>query len=164
MGVQTSPAETVPVRAASAACRAHLNQSSREAAEAWLKPCLDLTAGDAVQRLGLASDKWSWSDEPPAVRASRATYWSAEKKRWLTLYIAEGEPLYRQFNERGDWDYAAFLACRVGGIQYHSGDVLARSRGRLFRGSFATHRTNDAACVTLGSALGRSSSYLWSLL
>ena len=33
------------------------------------------------------------------------------------------EPLFRKFDENRRWDYAAFLRCRIGGIQYKSGDV-----------------------------------------
>ena len=38
-------------------------------------------------------------------------------------YRAEGEPLFRQYNDRNEWDYKLFLGCRVGGIQYDVGDI-----------------------------------------
>jgi hypothetical protein len=95
--------------------------ASREAAETLLKPCLGRTVRDVVQMLDLGGAKQSWVDEPPGVLRGSA-YYTADEQR-VVLYIAEGEPLFRQFNEFCKWDYAAFLGCRVGGIQYWSGEI-----------------------------------------
>jgi hypothetical protein len=86
-----------------------------------LNECLGLTVSEVVQHLGLQDAERRWVDEPPLILRG-ASYYPA-KGREVTLYIAEGEPLFRNFNENRDWDYSAFLRSRIGGIQYESGDV-----------------------------------------
>ncbi|WP_157469207.1 hypothetical protein [Gemmata sp. SH-PL17] len=90
-----------------------------EVTEAVLEGCLGQKVGDVVQRLGLAECRWGWADEPPCVLRG-AFYRPADSVR-VALYVATDETLFRQFNVRRDWDYDAFLKCRVGGIQYRSG-------------------------------------------
>jgi hypothetical protein len=85
---------------------------------AQLDDCLFLPAGEVVKRLQLNGTKWYWIDEPPGIL--RGVVYSLPGDRSISLYIAEGEPLYRQFSETRKWDYDAFLKCRVGGIQFQS--------------------------------------------
>jgi hypothetical protein len=96
--------------------------ASREATEALLKPCIGKPAREVVQLLGLADAKRYWVDEPPGILRGVSYY--PNEKRSIKLYIAEGEPLFRQFNDQFEWDYDAFLTCRIGGIQYESGGVV----------------------------------------
>jgi hypothetical protein len=86
-----------------------------------LHECLGLPAGEVVQRLRLGEAEWFWSEEPPFILRG-VSYFPADGQR-VTLYIAEGEPLFRQFSEHGEWDYETFQRCRVGGIQYKAGDT-----------------------------------------
>jgi hypothetical protein len=95
--------------------------ATREAIEATLKPCLGRTVREVVQLLDLGEAKPRWTQEPPGTLRG-ASYFTADE-RSITLYIAEGEPLFRQFNDFFEWDYEAFLRCRVGGIQYSVGEV-----------------------------------------
>lgn len=95
--------------------------ATREAAEARLTPCLGLTAREVVQRLGLGEAKRYWTDEPPGIL--RGSSYHLADGRSVTLYIAPGEPLFCRFSDRMEWDYEAFLGCKVGGIQYHAGEV-----------------------------------------
>jgi hypothetical protein len=81
--------------------------------------CIGLPVGRAVDRLRVGDAKWYWTDEPPGILRG-VSYYPADGRR-VTLYIAEGEPLFRKFSDRFEWDYAAFLVCRVGGIQYEDG-------------------------------------------
>jgi hypothetical protein len=69
-----------------------------------------------VRFLGLGEAKWFWTDEPPCILRG-VTYFLADG-RSVTIYIAEGEPLFRRFDGSRAWDYEGFLDCRVGGIQY----------------------------------------------
>jgi hypothetical protein len=93
-----------------------------EANEALLQACIGKPAREVVQLLGLGEAKWFWTDEPPGIL--RGVSYFPDDERSVKLYIAEGEPLFREFRDRGRWDYEAFLACRVGGIQYKSGGVV----------------------------------------
>ena len=95
--------------------------ATREAAEARLTPCLGLTLREVVERLGLSDAKRYWTDEPPGIL--RGSSYRLADGRSVTLYIAQGEPLFRRLSERMEWDYEAFLGCRVGGIQYEAGEV-----------------------------------------
>jgi hypothetical protein len=74
-----------------------------------------------VDLLGLKDAKWFWTDEPPGILRG-VSYYPADGRE-VTLYIAEGEPLFRRFDDRREWDYEAFLGCRVGGIQYKAGEI-----------------------------------------
>ena len=94
---------------------------SREATDGKLKKCIGQTAKDVVQLLGLKDAKWEWVDEPPGIL--RGVTYSSDKTHSVTIYIAEGETLFRKFDEKRKWDYAAFLSCRIGGIQYTSGEL-----------------------------------------
>lgn len=88
--------------------------------EAQLNECLGQPVAEVVQRLRLGGAEWHWTDEPPCTL--RGASYSVGNRR-VYLYIAEDEPLFRQFDIDREWDYGAFLQCRVGGIQYESGDV-----------------------------------------
>ena len=74
-----------------------------------------------MQRLDLGEAERHWTDEPPGIL--RGISHSPPDGRRVTLYIAEGEPLFRKFSDRFEWDYAEFLRCRVGGFQYEAGEV-----------------------------------------
>ncbi|VTU01562.1 unnamed protein product [Gemmataceae bacterium] len=89
-----------------------------EVTEATLEAFLGLTARELVDALGLAEGQRDWTDEPPCVL--RGVSYSVADGASVTLYIASGEPLFRQLKLHREWDYDAFLGCRVGGIQYHS--------------------------------------------
>ncbi|HEX4610966.1 MAG TPA: hypothetical protein VH092_22440 [Urbifossiella sp.] len=95
--------------------------TAAEPTAAALHECLGRPASEVVERLRLADSKWYWTDEPPGTL--RGVTFSPGDGRQVTLYIAEGEPLFRQFSDQREWDHAAFLRCRVGGIQYEAGDV-----------------------------------------
>jgi hypothetical protein len=88
---------------------------------ALLEPCLGRTVREVVQLLGLGDAERYWTDEPPGILRG-ASYFQRDG-RSVTLYIAEGEPLFHRFSDRMEWDYEAFLKCRVGGIQYKAGEV-----------------------------------------
>jgi hypothetical protein len=94
-------------------------------AEALLNPCLGRPVWEVVQMLRLGDAKWSWAHEPPGILRG-ASYVPVDfpaDGRLVTLYIAAGEPLFRLYRERLDWDYEVFLGCRVGGIQSEAGDI-----------------------------------------
>jgi hypothetical protein len=94
---------------------------SRGATEAALKRCIGQTAKEVVLLLELSDAKWYWTDEPPGVL--RGVSYAPANERSVTLYIAKDEALFRRFEERREWDYEAFLGCRIGGIQYKAGEV-----------------------------------------
>jgi hypothetical protein len=93
----------------------------RELNEAQLNDCLGLTVRQLVKRLELEQADRSWVDEPPAIL--RGVRYRTSAGLTVIAYIAEGEPLHRKFNEQFEWDYEAVLDCRVGGIQYESGEI-----------------------------------------
>ena len=95
-------------------------QAARAAQEERLNGCLGHTAEEVVRRLGLGQAQWFWTDEPPCIL--RGVTYYPDKGTSVNLFIDRAEPLYRQLNEERRWDYAAFLHCRVGGIQYVSGE------------------------------------------
>ena len=98
-----------------------VRRTPSETTEVQLNECLGHTADEVVQRMRLGDAEWRWTDEPPGIL--RGVSYSPADGRRVTLYIAEGEPLFRKFSDRCEWDHMAFLRCRVGGIQYESGDV-----------------------------------------
>jgi hypothetical protein len=98
-----------------------MHSEGRQATEARLNQCLNQPAREVVQLLGLGQAKWYWTDEPPGIL--RGVSYHPADGRSVTLYIAVGEPLFRRFSDRLEWDYEAFLGCRVGGIQYAAGDI-----------------------------------------
>ena len=91
----------------------------RDQAGARLTGLLGHPAVEVIRALDLGEALWYWTDEPPGVLRG-VTYYPADG-RSVTLYVAEGEPLFRRFDSRCEWDYAAFLRCRVGGFQYRAG-------------------------------------------
>jgi hypothetical protein len=99
----------------------HVLSDLKEPTETQLNECLNQTADEVVQRLRLGEAKRIWTDEPPGILRG-VSYYFADGRR-MTLYIAESEPLFRTASDRSEWDYGAFLRSRVGGIQYHSGDI-----------------------------------------
>lgn len=94
---------------------------SVDATKGELEMCIGQTARDVVQRLGLQNAEWFWTDEPPAIL--RGVSYHPDKSKEVIICIAESEPLFRKFDEKRKWDYEEFLRCRVGGIQYRSGEV-----------------------------------------
>jgi hypothetical protein len=88
----------------------------REMIEAQLEDCIGRTAHEVVKELGLEEAEWYWTDEPPGILRG-VTYFTPDG-RTVKVYIAAGEPLFRRLGIRREWDYEAFLNCRVGGIQY----------------------------------------------
>lgn len=101
-----------------------LNQSlstSVETTAEQLNQCLAQPVEKVVERLRLADGKWDWLDEPPGILRG-VTYYQGDGRE-VKLYIASGEPLFRKFSDSREWDYIAFLQCRVGGIQYTAGAV-----------------------------------------
>ena len=96
-------------------------QSTAETTQGRLDECLGQPARDVVQQLRLGDAEWHWTDEPPGVL--RGVSYSPVDGRQVSVYIAEGEPLFRKFSARRKWDYEAFLDCRIGGIQYESEEI-----------------------------------------
>jgi hypothetical protein len=94
---------------------------NRETTETLLKKCIGQSAKEVTQLLKIENAKWLWTDEPPGILRG-ICYYSADD-RIVTLYIAEGEPLFRRFAENRQWDFEAFLSCRIGGIQYRAGEL-----------------------------------------
>jgi hypothetical protein len=86
--------------------------------EQELKSCLGQRADQVVEKMKLVDAKWFWCDEPPCVL--RGVTYFPQQGTQVTLYINSAEPLFRQFKEDCEWNYKAFLRCRVGGIQYWS--------------------------------------------
>jgi len=86
-----------------------------------LEGYVNLQAKDVVAKMGLEKAKWSWTHEPPGILRG-ATY-SLGEKTYVKIYIGRGERLYRKFDEKCEWDYKAFLDCKVGGIQYRGGET-----------------------------------------
>ena len=93
----------------------------RKVTERELVGCLDRPVGDVVGQLRLTDAERSWEDEPVSVLRG-VSYRTADGRR-VVIFLAEGEPLCRLFDEHRTWDYAAFLRCRVGGIHYEAGNV-----------------------------------------
>jgi hypothetical protein len=88
--------------------------------EESLKKCIAKTAKEIVEHFKLNTAKWSWIDEPPGiVRGVRYPVDNVVFK----LYIAQGERLFRRFDENRKWNYEEFLGCNIGGIQYDSGEI-----------------------------------------
>jgi hypothetical protein len=78
---------------------------------------LGLPADQVIQKMGLdKATAWFWVDEPPGYL--RGVTYFLPGGQWLTLYVACGEPLYKNFSESDRWDYDVFLGAKVGGIQY----------------------------------------------
>jgi hypothetical protein len=97
------------------------SDTGQRVTEARLQECIGQTGEEVVGNLGLTGAKWYWTDEPPGILRG-VSYYLAEGGQ-VTVYLAEGEPLFRRFDDRRDWDYEGFLACRVGGIQYQAGGL-----------------------------------------
>ena len=93
----------------------------RQIIEARLKPCLGRPAREVVADIKLGGANWYGTDEPPMILRG-VSYYPADGSS-VTIYIAASEPLFRRFSEKGEWDYDAFLGCRVGGIQYRLNDI-----------------------------------------
>ena len=88
--------------------------------EESLKKFLGKTAKEFVEHFKLKDKKGGWTDEPPGILRGVSYY---VDKTYFILYIAEGEKLYRRFDENRKWNYEEFLGCKIGGIQYRSGKV-----------------------------------------
>jgi hypothetical protein len=86
-----------------------------------LNDCIGRPAKEVVRVLNLKGCKWYWVDEPPGVL--RGVCYHPGEDREVTLYIAQGEPLFRRFDKQREWNYRGFLNWRVGGIQYYGGKV-----------------------------------------
>ena len=84
--------------------------------EETLKKCIGKTAREVVEHLKLDKAEHLWVDEPPGIL--RGVHYPVGKKVGFILYIAQGEKLYRRFDEDRKWNYKEFLGCKVGGIQY----------------------------------------------
>ena len=95
--------------------------ASREKIEATLTPCIGLPARDVLHRLGIEEAKRHWNDEPPG-KLRGVSYYTADG-RSVRLYLAKGEPLYRQINMGRHWDYSSFLDSHIGRIQYESHSI-----------------------------------------
>ncbi|HZZ80411.1 MAG TPA: hypothetical protein VFE62_18050 [Gemmataceae bacterium] len=91
-----------------------------EASEESLKKCLNKTAKEVVEHFKLKDAEWHWIDEPPGIL--RGVSYSVNKQ-YFNLYIADGEKLFRRFNEKRKWNHDEFLACKIGGINFHSRGV-----------------------------------------
>jgi hypothetical protein len=85
-----------------------------------LEGYLNLEVKEVVAKMGLEKAEW-WIEEPPDVL--RGAAYSLGDKSYIKFYIGRGEELYRKFDEKHKWDYKAFLDCKIGGIQYRSGDT-----------------------------------------
>lgn len=116
---QEAPGQSVASREATTAPVSG-QPTARRAIETMLKPCLGRPVREVVQILKLQDAGHDWTHEPPCILRG-ARYVTTDRS--ITLYIAEGEPLFRCFSDRLDWDYKAFLDCRVGGIQYEVGEL-----------------------------------------
>jgi hypothetical protein len=110
---------TVPSSGAPAAEQHH--EAMKKAAMAQLLPYIGKTVREVEQGLNLGEAKRHWVDEPPGIL--RGANYRLADGREVWFYISEGEPLFRQFSDRLEWDYKVFVGCRVGGIQYLAGEV-----------------------------------------
>ncbi len=90
---------------------------SRDDIRKWLRPAVGQSVREAIAHLGLEEANRFWTDEPPGIL--RGASYHLSDNRSVTLFIAEGEPLYRKFSDQRKWDNDAFLDCKVGGVQYH---------------------------------------------
>ena len=90
---------------------------SRDDIRKWLRPALGQSVRQAIAHLGLEEANRFWTDEPPGILRGASYYLPGDRS--VTLYIAQGEPLYRKFSDQCEWDNDAFLDCKVGGVQYH---------------------------------------------
>lgn len=92
-----------------------------EPLEIRLQRLIGRPAKEIVRQLDLAEATWYWVDEPPGIL--RGVSYLLADKRSVSLYVAEGEPLFRRLDFDQAWDYEEFLSSRVGGIQYKEGEV-----------------------------------------
>jgi hypothetical protein len=87
-----------------------------------LAACLGITMAEMVQRMRLDQAKSQyWVDEPPGILRGREFYLPDGTS--VTLYISDGDPLFREFSERREWDQTAFLKAGLGGATVKGGGV-----------------------------------------
>ena len=90
----------------------------RDATEPVVRRCLGRPVREGVELLGIVKDRREWVQSPRGI-LSGCEYYGSDGASRVVIWVAPGEPMYRQpADGRGEWDYEAFLDCRVGGVEF----------------------------------------------